>query len=150
MMRLVKSLGMQTMKIQEAYELHYDLISSADQVQIYEPIMKNESGEVTTYQMLATGYLKDNRLLPVGFDKQNPPSVSSVIGEAMQDPTFTGGSDALDYRVQTNGVSGPFTVQVELLYQSVGYRWAKMYWILNQKKRKRLGGCWSKQETFRH
>ncbi len=109
----------------EAYELHYDLISSPDQVQIYEPIMKNESGEVTTYQMLATGYLKDNRLLPVGFDKQNPPSVSSVIGEAMQDPTFTGGSDALIYQVQTNGVSGPFTVQVELLYQSVGYRWAK-------------------------
>ncbi len=109
----------------ESYEPHYDLISSPDQVQIYEPIMKNESGEVTTYQMLATGYLKDNRLLPDGFDKQNPPPVSSVIGEAMQDPTFTGGSDALRYQVQTNGASGPFTVQVELLYQSVGYRWAK-------------------------
>ncbi len=109
----------------ESYEPHYDLISSPDQVQIYEPIMKNESGGVTTYQMLATGYLKDNRLLPDGFDKQNPPPVSSVIGEAMQDPTFTGGSDALRYQVQTNGASGPFTVQVELLYQSVGYRWAK-------------------------
>ncbi len=109
----------------EAYEPHYDLISTPDQVQIYEPIMKNESDEVTTYQMLATGYLKDNRLLPDGFDKQNSPSVSSVIGEAMQDPTFTGGSDALIYQVQTNGASGPFTVQVELLYQSVGYRWAK-------------------------
>ncbi|MDX9851186.1 MAG: hypothetical protein RBT01_11805, partial [Anaerolineaceae bacterium] len=28
----------------ESYEPHYDLISSPDQVQIYEPIMKNESG----------------------------------------------------------------------------------------------------------
>jgi len=108
----------------EVFEPHYELISAPDQVQIYEPIMKNVAGEVTTFQMLATGYLKDNRLLPSGFDKQNPPPVSSVIGEAMQDSSFTGGSDSITYQVQTDGASGPFTVQVELLYQSVSYRWA--------------------------
>lgn len=108
----------------KAYEPHYDLISAPDQVQIYEPIMKDVSGEVTTFQMLAAGYLKDNRLLPAGFDKHNPPPVSSVIGEAMQDSSFTGGSDSITYQVQTGGASGPFTVQVELLYQSVSYRWA--------------------------
>jgi hypothetical protein len=74
--------------------------------------------------MLAAGYLKDNRLLPSGFDKHNPPPVSSVIGEAMQDSSFSGGSDSITYQVATNGASGPFTVQVELLYQSVSYRWA--------------------------
>lgn len=108
----------------EAFEPHYDLISAPDQVQIYEPIMKDVAGEVTTFQMLAAGYLKDNRLLPAGFDKQNPPPVSSVIGEALKDSSFTGGSDSITYQVQTDGVSGPFTVQVELLYQSVSYRWA--------------------------
>ncbi|MBE0686332.1 MAG: hypothetical protein IH585_10055 [Anaerolineaceae bacterium] len=108
----------------EVFEPHYELISAPDQVQIYEPIMKNVAGEVTTFQMLATGYLKDNRLLPSGFDKQNPPPVSSVIGEAMQDSSFTGGSDSITYQIQTEGASGPFTVQVELLYQSVSYRWA--------------------------
>ncbi|PKO05787.1 MAG: hypothetical protein CVU41_10215 [Chloroflexi bacterium HGW-Chloroflexi-3] len=108
-----------------SFEPHYELISAPDQVQIYEPIMKDVSGEVTTFQMLAAGYLKDNRLLPDGFDKQNPPSVSAVIGEALQDSTFTGGSDSITYQVQTDGASGPFTVQVELLYQSVSYRWAK-------------------------
>jgi len=107
------------------FEPHYELISAPDQVQIYEPIMKDVSGEVTTFQMLAAGYLKDNRLLPDGFDKQNPPSVSEVIGEALQDSTFTGGSDSITYQVQTNGATGPFTVQVDLLYQSVSYRWAK-------------------------
>ena len=86
--------------------------------------MKDVSGEVTTFQMLAAGYLKDNRLLPDGFDKQNPPPVSSVTGEALQDSTFIGGSDSLLYQVPTNGASGPFTVQVEMLYQSVSYRWA--------------------------
>ena len=109
----------------EDFEPHYELISTPDQVQIYEPIMKNVAGEVTTFQMLATGYLKDNRLLPDGFDKNNPPTVSAVIGEALQDPSFTGGRDSLTYQVQTGGANGPFTIQVELLYQSVGYRWAE-------------------------
>lgn len=108
-----------------AFEPHYELITTSDQVQIYESIMKDGSDKVTTFQMLATGYLKDNRLLPDGFDKQNPPTVSAVIGEALQDSTFTGGSDSLIYQVQTDSASGPFTVQVELLYQSVSYRWAK-------------------------
>lgn len=108
-----------------SYEPHYDLISAPDQVQIYEPIMKNVFGEVTTIQMHAAGYIKDNRLLPNGFDKQNPPSVSAIVGEALQDSTFIGGSDSLTYQIQTGGASGPFTIQVEFLYQSVSYRWAQ-------------------------
>ena len=107
------------------YEPHYELISEPDQVQIYEPIMQNVYGEVTTVQMHAAGYIKDNRLLPNGFDKQNPPSVSTVVGDALQDPTFIGGSDSLMYQVKTDDATGPFTVQVELLYQSVSYRWAQ-------------------------
>ncbi len=108
-----------------AFEPHYELISTPNQVQIYESIMKDSSDKVTTFQMLASGYLKDNRLLPDGFDKQNPPSVSPVIGGALQDATFTGGRDTINYQVQTDGAAGPFTVKVELLYQSVSYRWAK-------------------------
>ncbi len=108
-----------------AYEPHYEIISTSDQVQIYEPIMKNALGEVTTFQMQAAGYLKDNRLLPSGFDKQNPPLVSAVVGDALQDTTFIGGSDRLMYEVQTSGAQGPFTVQVDLLYQSVSYRWSQ-------------------------
>ena len=51
------------------YEPHYDLISSPDQVQIYEPIMQNSDGEVTYTLLRAASYAKDNRLLPQGFDK---------------------------------------------------------------------------------
>jgi mono/diheme cytochrome c family protein len=108
-----------------AFEPHYEIISASDQVQIFEPVMKNVLGEVTTIQMQAAGYLKDNRLLPSGFDKQNPPPVSAVIGNALQDATFTGGSDTVKYQVQTTGAQGPFTVQVDLLYQSVSYRWSQ-------------------------
>jgi len=117
--------GIENDKDAGAFEPHYDVISSPDQVQIYEPVMRDASGKVTTTQMHAAGYLKDNRLLPPGFDKQNASLTSAVIGDALQDETFTGGGDTLKYQVKTGGAQGPFTVQVELLYQTVSYRWAK-------------------------
>ena len=51
------------------YEPHYREITSAQQVEIYEPILKDSNGKVTTGLLHAVGYLKDNRLLPHGFDK---------------------------------------------------------------------------------
>ncbi len=52
-----------------SFESHYDEITSADQVQVYESIMGTPSGAPTTGLLQATRYLKDNRLLPRGFDK---------------------------------------------------------------------------------
>src|SRR5258706_10498432 len=46
------------------FEPHYREITSSDQVQIYEPILKDAAGHVTTGLLSAVGYLKENRLLP--------------------------------------------------------------------------------------
>ena len=51
------------------YEPHYEEITAADQVQIYESILGDRAGAPTTGLLTATQYLKDNRLLPRGFDK---------------------------------------------------------------------------------
>ena len=51
------------------FEPHYREITSPEQVEIYEPILKDSQGKVTTGLLHAVGYLKDNRLLPHGFDK---------------------------------------------------------------------------------
>ncbi len=107
----------------DAYEPHYDLITSPDQVQIYEDIMQTPSGEVTTMQMRASGYIKDNRLLPAGFDKATASPYIAVTGAAARDENFTGDGDTLTYRIATGSAPGPFTVQAELLYQAVSYRW---------------------------
>jgi hypothetical protein len=56
------------------FEPHYDTITSADQVQIYEPIMLTFEGGVTYTLLRAYSYAKDNRLLPAGFDKTVPPA----------------------------------------------------------------------------
>ena len=51
------------------FEPHYTQITRPDQVQIYEAILGDLHDAVTTGLLSATGYLKDNRLLPHGFDK---------------------------------------------------------------------------------
>ncbi len=106
------------------YEPHYRRIESSDQVQIYEPILKDQNGHVTTGLLSATGYLKDNRLLPDGFDKQTADPEIAVTGEAADDPNFTAGGDRVEYSVPLGAADGPFHVEAELWYQPIGFRWA--------------------------
>jgi hypothetical protein len=107
-----------------AYEPHYLEITSPDQVQIYESIMVDRQGAVTTGLLSGVRYAKDNRLLPDGFDKTTAEPDISVHGAAATDPDFLAGGDRLRYRIPVAG-SPPLRVEVELLYQSIGYRWAQ-------------------------
>ena len=103
---------------------HYSRVTQPDQVQIFEPILGDSQGHVTTGLLSATQYLKDNRILPAGFDKSTAPPDIAVKGEAAADPDFTAGSCTTRYDFFTNGAAGPFRVSVEFLYQPIGYRWA--------------------------
>ena len=102
-----------------AYEYHYDTITSADQVQIYEPIMLNTDGEVTYTLLRAYSYAKDNRLLPAGFDKDNAGPDIAVHGVAEGDNDFVGGSDQVTYEIRVAGAQGQLNILVELLYQTL-------------------------------
>jgi hypothetical protein len=108
-----------------AYEPHYQVIFNPDQVQIYEPILQDAEGSVTTALLRASDYVKDNRLLPSGFDKRTAPEDVAVRGEAVEDEDFLGGGDRVRYEVPLDGAVGPFVVTVDLLYQSIGYRWVQ-------------------------
>jgi hypothetical protein len=77
----------------------------------------------TTGLLTAVRYLKDNRLLPRGFDKGTAAPEIGVYGAAAGDRDFTGGGDRVRYRVPRAG-NGPYRVDVELLYQSIAFRWA--------------------------
>ncbi|MGE5733843.1 MAG: hypothetical protein ACM34E_02025 [Acidobacteriota bacterium] len=106
------------------FEPHYREINSSDQVEIYEDIMQDSAGHVTTGLLSAVGYLKDNRLLPHGFQKQTAGKDIAVIGEAADDPNFTDAGDLVRYSVASGGARGPFRVTAELWYQPIGFRWA--------------------------
>ena len=107
---------------ESTYEAHYELITSPDQVQIYEPILGTDTGEVTTALLEAAQYLKDNRLLPSGFDKENASTDIAVYGTALEDVNFQGGGDVVRYEIPVSGEG--FTIIVALRYQPIGYRWA--------------------------
>lgn len=106
------------------FEPHYREIRSADQVQIYEPILKDQNGHVTTALLSAVGYVKDNRLLPRGFDKLTAEPDIAVYGDAAQDPAFTDTGNRVRYSVAVGSGDGPFHVEAELWYEPIGFRWA--------------------------
>ncbi len=106
------------------YEPHYLVIDSPDQVQIYEAILGDTEGNVTTTLLKGAGYLKDNRLLPAGFDKGTVQDDIAVHGAALEDEDYAGGGDRIQYLIDLEDAQAPFTVMAELLYQSIGYRWA--------------------------
>jgi hypothetical protein len=108
-----------------AYEPHYVEISDPEQVQIYEPIIRDHGGAVTTSLLSAATLAKDNRLLPRGFDPAAAAEAVRVHGAATQDPDFAGGGDRLRYRVTLPDGSDSVEVSAELLYQTIGHRWAR-------------------------
>jgi hypothetical protein len=107
------------------FEPHYREIRSGDEVQIYEAIMGTETRAVTTGLLSAVSYLKDNRLLPRGFDKGTAPGDVAVHGDALADMDFSAGEDRVRYSIDAAGARGPFTIEAQLWYQSVAYRWAQ-------------------------
>jgi hypothetical protein len=106
------------------FEPHYREITSSREVQIYEPILKDSEGRVTTGLLHAVGYLKDNRLLPHGFDKATADQDIAVTGDAANDPGFTDSGSSVRYVVSTGKAAGPFKVEAELWFQPIGFRWA--------------------------
>jgi hypothetical protein len=107
------------------FEPHYREVSDAREVQIYEPILGDPAGRPTTGLLQATRYLKDNRLLPRGFDKGTAPADIGVYGEALDDPDFGAAGDRVRFRVDIGSAPGPFAIDVELRYQPIGFRWAR-------------------------
>lgn len=106
------------------FEPHYREITNSDQVEIYEPILGDGQGHVTTGLLQAVTYLKDNRLLPKGFDKTTADRDVAVHGDAGDDPGFTGEGSKVRYVIAAPADHGPLHIAVELRYQPIGFRWA--------------------------
>ncbi len=123
-----------TFDYETCFEPHYDVISDASQVQIYEAVLGDVNQDITHVLLHARKYKKDNRILPVGFtiagQHLNPVDPDfyddGIFGLAETDTDFTsginaGGSDGMDtvtYQVPIT-TPGPFTIKVELLYQTI-------------------------------
>ena len=102
-------------------EPHHDIIDSSDKVQVYESIMADVNDQPTYTLLRGAYYLKDNRLLPSGFDKATAGNDIGVFGAASADGNFIGGSDKVTYRVDTSGFNGDISIEATLRFQAISY-----------------------------
>jgi hypothetical protein len=129
-----------------AFEPHYDIITQPDQVQIYEPIMGDNEGQVTYTLLRAAQYLKDNRMLPAGAEKAALSAEIAVYGEAAGDANFLGGSDLVTYRMEVRGATGPFMVSAELLYEPLSYQFVVDLLADETELTERFGRYWGEAD----
>ncbi|MBA3438832.1 MAG: hypothetical protein H0T92_03065, partial [Pyrinomonadaceae bacterium] len=119
-------------RVQQHYQPHYEVITSPNQVQIYEELIQNAEGRFTTNFIRRDETVKDNRLLPLGWTKNGPdPSLNGRYlkatypdGEAVNDPDYqegNAGTDRLTYLILLPVGVAPnqCTVQATLYYQAI-------------------------------
>lgn len=90
------------------FEPHHQVSRSADDVQIYEMVMSDLGGHLTTRLNAAFKPLKDNRLLPTGFRVDHAVfDTVATWGNVNEDPDFTtesnNGLDRIEYRIPLDG-----------------------------------------------
>ncbi|HVE70315.1 MAG TPA: cytochrome P460 family protein [Thermoanaerobaculia bacterium] len=114
-----------------AYQKHHEVITSDDQVQIYEELTKDSDGNFTTSFIRRDSDVKDNRLLPLGWTKSGPdPSLNGrwlaatfPHGNAKDDPDYKSGKgyDRVQYRIALPPDVDPanVTVRASLYYQNI-------------------------------
>ena len=92
----------------QSYHPHHRVITSQNQVQVYEELATDAKGVITTSFIHRDHHLKDNRLLPAGWSKDGPPGGMPAaflhatyphgVGD---DPQYKNGhgTDIIKYRV---------------------------------------------------
>ena len=108
------------------FEPHHEVINREEQVQIYEFVMGDTDGNVTTLLERAHVPLKDNRLPPRGFSQghQNYDTVK-VVGKAVYDQDyFSGdGTDRIQYAIPASKFDPAALIKASLYYETVPESW---------------------------
>jgi hypothetical protein len=110
----------------QVFQPHYETITDESQVQIYEELIADPQGKITTSFVGLDQVLKNNRLLPKGWRADGPfAEFTRPHGDAERDPDYinqpgSSGSDKIIYRVSLNErTRNAVSVRVVLYYQSI-------------------------------
>ena len=118
--------------LDEGYEPHHQEITTSSQAQVYQTIMGDVDGAVTYTLLRGSRYLKDNRLLPHGFQSGIALAEhTGVQGAAIADPDFNKqgiqegtGKDSITYRIALADPGQAVSAEIELVYQVLPSRFA--------------------------
>lgn len=104
-------------------EPHHRVIEREDRVQIYESVMAGVDGKATFTLLRAAGFVKDNRLLPRGWEPDGPHAAETAPVGVAGDRDFADGGDTIRYRVRVVGAA-PHRVEATLYYTVLSPRHA--------------------------
>ncbi|HMO90575.1 MAG TPA: multiheme c-type cytochrome [Pirellulaceae bacterium] len=102
---------------------HFNEIREPRQVQVYESIMADAVGDKTFYLLRGATFMKNNRLLPLGWDGGHADAEATKPAGIDGDPDFIGGEDQLRFLVPTKGTA-PYRVHARLQFQTISPRHA--------------------------
>lgn len=110
------------------YDPHRNIIKDDSETQIYETIMGDVNGNVTTVLLRAQNYLKDNRIPPKGFSTEHISyDTTAVAGNAISDNDYLNeqGSDIITYKIAREHDTDPedISTTVRVWYQSTHDKW---------------------------
>jgi len=110
---------------QQSFQPHFwtgNPITSDQQVQIYEEMVRDPQGQLTTSFLSLDNKVKDNRLQPQGRSSNGPNAdILAPVGTGA-DPSYQGGCGCSVVRYQlplTGGLTNAAQVQATLYYQSI-------------------------------
>jgi hypothetical protein len=110
----------------QVFQPHHDVITDQAQVQIYEEVIEDPQGKITTSFTALDHPLKNNRLLPKGWRAEGPfAEHTGPHGDAERDAEYVNksgasGADLITYRVPLDGSTrGAVSVRVTFNYQAI-------------------------------
>jgi hypothetical protein len=110
---------------QQSFQPHFwtgNPITSDQQVQIYEEMVRDPQGQLTTSFLSLDNKVKDNRIQPQGWSSSGPNAdITASVGTGA-DPSYQGGCGCSVVRYQlplTGGLTSAAKVQATLYYQSI-------------------------------
>lgn len=103
---------------------HFDRVTAAEQVVVYECVPVDGEGKPTTALTKMARMGKDNRLLPVGWKKDGPDAATTAPVGVDGDPDFAAGGDVVHYDLPVAGDGESLTVVAWLYYQPIPPSWA--------------------------
>lgn len=113
-------------KRKQVFQPHYEVINDESQVQIYEEVIADPQGKITTSFVGLDQVLKNNRLLPKGWRSDGPyGEFTAPHGDAEHDPEYINksgatGADRIVYRIPLNDrTRAAVSVRVTLNYQAI-------------------------------
>lgn len=112
---------------QQKYQPHYDQntpITSEDQVQIYEELVKDSNGHFTTSFLSLKDPIKDNRIMPEGWSETGPMAETTRphgVDKAANPGYFDGtATDVVYYQIPLSmKLTQPVTVTATIYYQTI-------------------------------